>query len=344
MNFPNYEHFLQESINHNRLTLPLSKLLSEDSSFFNSREREYLSSHTLYTFFQIDESLLQESLKDKLKSVLKDKKDAIVKIGDKAIEIKDSVIKKFVEFADNAKKVMEAVKNGAKEVMSLFDPKKLSKVISFDKGKIKKAVEIQFDGSGNGKKEKAKVEVSNGRETIQFLMKKIGGEMKSFFGNKEVKDKIEGSVAESFEARFFGILKEDIVYGNYNQINEDFNLILEGGSKVSSLVHGLAKYPPFSWLHKLESMYERGFSSALNATSKFVAETLKGPGAFNFPIISKILGTIAEVKTKDAIKYSILKPITYFVFPPAGIAITFLSNIALFIAVFEVLESIGIVS
>lgn len=293
---------------------------------------------------------LNENLISKLKKVLSGDAEATVAIAGSEQKVDKSIVKKILEVADNVKQLKRAIGKAKDVVLGLFNPATAKGLIKLDNEKIKSAVKETLE---NGKRsaDDVKEEVSHAKETVEFLMKKASEQMKRFLNQKEIEEKIEQSVAES-KLLFLEILDSkkpiSIIVEEINHEVKHFNILNEGSghghSKVSSVVHGLAKYPPFSWLAQLASFFERNLSAALTQISKYIAENLGGPSPYTFPIITAVMATIGEMQTKNLIKFSVLKPAIYFIFPPATIAITVIGGIATFIAVWETLEKMNVVS
>lgn len=332
---------------------PFMRLAVERSSEYNQEEKVFLLEQSNEYFFELDRVIFSdfnEGIADKLKSVVDGTKNAIVKVGGKAKEIKDSAIKKIAKQAESLAGLMKVLKQGIKEVSGLIDSKSLKKAFNFDVGKIQSKISDKLEKYGKEKRETLKEEINKAREIFAFFLKKVQQEIKGFLSKGEVKGKIEKSVSESLNIPFYKMMCESLsnrgtenLIMEYQKLNAYINEG-EGGSKISSLVHGLAKYPPFSWLNKLQSFFAKNIGAGLNMFAKWIKEEMSGPGLYKFPILSELLGTIAEIKTKDAIKYNILKPIVYFIFPPASVVLSALSNIAFVVALWEALEKAGIVT
>lgn len=353
--FLKYEEFVVEK----QLTEKtiIHKIIEFDEySDYDRKELNRLNELSNGLFFkELEISILNDELNEgilnKLKSVVSGKADATVKIGDEEEKVNKSVVKKLMDSVKDVGKLTKTIQKAKNAVVGMFSISSAKNLLSIDQSKIKKAVESQIEKTKKSKDD-IKEEVSHSKETIDFIMKEATKQMKGLLGKKEVKDKIESSVDEVKESKriILHILENNTECYTINEIINEIesevgysNMLLnEGGSKVSSLVHGLAKYPPFKWLNQLASFFERNISSAMNQLSKFVSDKLNGPGPYEFPIISAVLATIGEIKVKGAVKYGILKPAIYFIFPPASVVISVLATIATIIAVYETLEKVGL--
>lgn len=84
----------------------------------------------------------------------------------------------------------------------------------------------------------------------------------------------------------------------------DFESIDEGKNVLSTFIHGIEKIPPFSWLHKVASLGEKGANKIIEGLS-LLTNKLGGP-KFALPVIAVLLGVAFEYKIKGTAKHGIL--------------------------------------
>jgi len=118
-------------------------------------------------------------------------------------------------------------------------------------------------------------------------------------------------------------------------INESADM---GHNVIQKLVHGIETLPPFSWLHNLKGLAEKGidkFVEGLNSLNKNV-----GAPELQIPIITGLLALAVEYKLKNTIKHSLMELTMEFAIPFVGTILSLISWVAMFIAVYEILHSI----
>ena len=109
----------------------------------------------------------------------------------------------------------------------------------------------------------------------------------------------------------------------------------EGKNVLSTFIHGIEKIPPFSWLHKVASLGEKGVNKIIEGLS-FITNKLGGP-KFVLPTIAVLLGVAFEYKIKGSVKHGILHVLGDAF---TGGLLSVISWIATFIAAIIVIDQI----
>lgn len=110
----------------------------------------------------------------------------------------------------------------------------------------------------------------------------------------------------------------------------------EGKNVLSTFIHGIEKIPPFSWLHKVATLGEKGVNNIIEGLS-FITNKLGGP-KFVLPTIAVLLGVAFEYKIKGTVKHGILNVLGGAF---TGGLLSVISWIATFIAAIIVIDQIA---
>jgi len=175
-------------------------------------------------------------------------------------------------------------------------------------GKLLKAVKEWLSNIITDVKEKVAGKL-NGDSKFVSAVKKVANEDENAF----VKDLKTSKTVYSFYKKdllgnILGNMKKGL--GNFfsneqKPIPESFEYVTnEGKNVLSTFIHGIEKIPPFSWLHKVASLGEKGTGKIIEGLS-FVTNKLGGP-KFVLPTIAVLIGVAFEYKIKGTIKSGIL--------------------------------------
>jgi hypothetical protein len=114
--------------------------------------------------------------------------------------------------------------------------------------------------------------------------------------------------------------------------------LVMGKNVISSLIHGIEKVPPFSWLGKVKEMAEKGVNNIVAALSYFTQQ-LGGP-KFEIPVIASLLAIAFEYNVKGLAKHGLLEVIGLATLPAIAILIKTIAYVATFIAVILVIDDV----
>jgi hypothetical protein len=231
-----------------------------------------------------------QTLKDKGKDYLSNTQEAILKIGGSIKSLIGKVLTFIKEFLVKAwewisSQVAEAYDKIKKEIVEKIKEE-------LKKGKVKEA---------SKEIENLKAMASAAKKwCVSGVVGDMGGGMqKAAMAN-------ESYILAVENALYYGVadmLIENEEFVNYLREGED-----AGGIKIpflSALSHKLAEYPPFSTLHKIEHVAEKGMNTGLAKVSSFLTKAANAPGPFEFSFLGKIFGLLTGHVIKTSVKTAV---------------------------------------
>jgi hypothetical protein len=218
--------------------------------------------------------MLNEGFYDKLKANFQKATEVSKVIKDKGEEILGKIISK----AKDAVSFVKGLLKGIKEFFTKMYDEHFPEIIKKNFAKIKDKIDNFSDKEKNGLKNDLKV----GKDVVKWY--------KETFMNKVSKQGSE-SMTKFFSSDQEGVSDKDI-----QMANESLNLIMEGGNVIATMVHGLEKIPPFSWLHKVATAGEKGANVLIEFLSN-ITKKMGGP-EFELPVIAALLGIVLEQAIK----------------------------------------------
>lgn len=279
-----------------------SDLITEDDRI---EIQKYLTNQTL-------SQIINENFFDKLKDRF-----------DKAKEVASGI-------SDKAKSALETIVKSAKDIVSF---------IGDLKNKLLNSIKDILTNTVNKVKSKLKGDKKFSSETERVHSSNKEGLIKDLKTAKEVVDFHKTKMSNSLWEKMSTTLKNFFSKEDQPAIAEKLEILKEGHNNViSKLVDGLAHVPPFSWLHEVQKMGEKGANSIIGAISKFT-HNLGGP-AFTLPAIASLLGIAFEYNIKGLAKSGLLNVAGYFTIPFITIIISIVAWIATFIAAVDAIHEI----
>lgn len=255
-----------------------------NTGFFSKQEKALLES----VLKGIDLTTLNESLLDSLKKGIDKVKDVAKDLKGQAIEKVESLIKSAKDFA-----------NWIADIFS----KAFDKIIGFFKKKYEPAKKAAIEGIKSGKlkfdvsKDNVKNEIKSLGLTISYWIKDFPKMMvdaiKNIFSKKLIEESFKANEGDlilelsKFDSKFINSLLESE--------KMDMPELEQSGhfSFLNKVEHILHKVPPFSILHKVKILAEKGTEFLLNGLSKLTKE-IGGPGAFDFILIPAAVSFLVD--------------------------------------------------
>jgi hypothetical protein len=245
---------------------------------------------------------LNESFFDKLKDRFPKASTVSNLLSDKAESILNSILQKTKDILSFVKKVSEGIRelftNVIKHSKSYFEDQ-------IKRGKLKQKIEELT----KTKKEGLKRDIVEIKKVLDFYRRDFMSKLISY--------------SENNMSNFLS--KEQIIE----------SIILEKGNVIATLVHGVEKIPPFSWLHKLAKAGEAGASQFIKILSDITVK-MGGP-TFILPVIALILGELMEYLIKSQVGGWL---ITLTGTTPLGMAILGMKMVATFISLITVIDAL----
>lgn len=282
-----------------------------NSELISNYDRKILES---YTNFSLSEYLINENFFDKLKDRY-DKAATVVKnIPDNAKNALNSII-------DAAKTSVDFVKNLVSQ-LNVY----INKMITVTSDKIKNKLKVDQNFIKQIKDTNAK-----NKDGLLNDMKECKNVI-SFY-----KDKLTGILSTKLTTAFTQVVtSEDLpLEEKLNYMKESLTM---GKNVISSLIHGIEKVPPFSWLSKVKEMAEKGVNNVVSALSYFTQQ-LGGP-KFEIPVIASLLGIAFEYNVKGLAKHGLLEVIGLATLPAIAVLIKIIAYVATFVAAILVIDDI----
>lgn len=227
-------------------------------------------------------------------------------LSDETESILKKVLRKAGEAFNFVKQIIENIKNFITSIITTVRDKVLNKAKG-DKeltNKVKELVSVDKNAFVKDLKTSKEVYSFYKGDFLSSIMKSMKDNLSNFFSKEQE------PIAEA--------------------------LINEKGNVISTMVHGIEKIPPFSWLHKVAHLGEKGADKIIEGLS-FLTNKLGGP-SFKLPVIATILGIVFEYNIKGAAKSGILS-ILGDAF--TGGLISIISIIATFIAGIIIIDQIS---
>lgn len=264
-------------------------------------------------FLEISESkltdIVNESFWDKFSSRI-DKASEVSEVLPKESE---GILKKLVRKAGQAMNFIGKLLSSAKEWISNVMKEVKDKIT----GKLK----------SDSKFAEAVKKVSSEDENGFVKDLKTSGTVYTFY-----KKDLLGSFLTSIKNSLGGFFTKE-----QEPIPESFEYETnEGKNVLSTFIHGVEKIPPFSWLHKVATLGEKGANKIIEGLS-WITDKLGGP-KFILPTIAILLGVAFEYKIKGTVKHGILHVLGDAF---TGGLLSVISWIATFVAAIIVIDQIA---
>jgi F0F1-type ATP synthase membrane subunit b/b' len=280
-------------------------------SFFNSNlitidERELLISE----LYNPIEYIINENFFDKLKTRFDKAKEVSKEMSDKA----KSALEKIVDASKKATDFVIKIKE--------FLVQQISNILGSVKDKLKSKFKADTKLMSKIK------EVANAEKNALVSELKICKDVVQFY-TKEFKDKFVSQISSAL-TNFLS--SED---NSEPKVSES---LINEANMIGKLVDGLSHIPPFSWLHQVQHMGEKGAQHAISVISN-ITKNLGGPEIF-LPVIAAVLGIAFEYNVKGLVKHGLLHVIETYAIPFIGIIVKLLGYIATFIAVVDLFDEI----
>ncbi len=218
------------------------------------------------------------------------------------------------------------------------------------------AAKSAYGNAVQGKSDEIKKHLDNAGEKTKVLIVKEVKQLKvvtssltswltSGFTSQVAKGAAEvaksDDVKESFELAMLMALNESIKSGEL-----DFTDLLEGDHEgghegglnipyLTPLVHKLHHVPPFSLLHKVKELIEKGAKKGLEKLSVWATELAGAPGPFEFVALASLIGIVGEVKFKGVAQGAIVSLI-----PGVGTIAGIIATVAMGMAIYGAVEAL----
>jgi hypothetical protein len=273
-NFDGYrkQKQLNESYNQKVLLLHDVQLGKDDEELFKNIFEKVLVNSKISDDIRneirnyiTENEMLNEGFFDKLKERFPKAAEVSKALSDKAEATLGSILNKVKDAVSFVKKISDGIKE---LFMSVINSSKKYFEEQIKGGKLKEKI-----------KELTKTKKEGFKKDILEIKKVLD------FYRKEFISKLLSS-SEKNMVEFLSKEQEPVVE----------SMILEKGNVIATLVHGIEKFPPFSWLHKLAKAGEAGASKFIKLLSDIT--TKMGGPAFVLPVIALILGEVMEYLIK----------------------------------------------
>lgn len=269
------------------------------SSYLSEEEKTWFSNFLTESNIAVDLDNISETMWDTIKSGIEKAVDSGKNVG-KAI-------------GDKLGKALDGAKAFANYIGDLIK-KSWDKLIAFFKKKfegvkaiIKKDYEKAIEGTDNAK-EKLNDELWNLKATVEYwtveVPKMLIDAIKGKFANEIVKECLTNNGDILNELSVFDPAQMDVLVTK--ALNEA-DAADEGGDEtgdtkgmfsfLNDMAHTVSKWFPFNLLHKIKSLAEKGTKLALKKLSE-LTHTLKGPGVYDFALVSLIAAGAFEYWAK----------------------------------------------
>lgn len=282
-----------------------------NSNLITNNERNILEKYTNYSLTSF---LINENFFDKLKSRY-DKAATVVKnIPDNAKTALNSIIDAAKTSVEFVQKIVTQLNDFINKMLTTTSDNIKNK-LKTDQNFIKQIKEVNTKN-----KDGLLSDIKECKNVISFYKTKLSGILNS---------KLSTAITQV-------VTSEDLpVEEKLNYIKEYLQM---GKNVISSLIHGIEKVPPFSWLSKVKEMAEKGANYIVDALSYFT-EQLGGP-KFSLPVIASLIGIVFEYNIKGLSKYGLLELIGLATVPVIATLIKIIGYIATFIAAILVIDDI----
>lgn len=233
------------------------------------------------------------------------------------------------ELSDKAKQSLEKIVDAAKQATDFVL-------------KIKEQLSTQITNILTNTKDKIKEKLKANTKITDLIKKKYEEDKNAFLKDLEVcksvakfyasqfKDKIIDSITKSLTSFLSGEDKEVPVAERLQYLTE--------ANMIDKLVGRLSHIPPFSWLHDVQHMGEKGASAIINGLSS-VTQKLGGPKIV-VPVLVSIIGIAFEYNVKGLAKQGLLDMVSFFSIPFVAPLIKFVGYVATFMAIYALIVEI----
>lgn len=319
------------------------------SSYLTEAEKAWFANYLAENNIAADANNLNESVWDTIKS-------GIDKLKDAGTETGKAIVAKLGQAMDGAKAFANYIGDLIKKAWGkLFDFFKKKFVGA--KAIIKKDYEKAMAGKTNAK-ENIQEELTNLKDTMKYWItdvpKLISDSIKGKFANEIVKECLTNTNGDFLvEISSFDPKKMDILL--LETLDEDDNDAEEGGDDehgdkkglfgwLNTMAHTVSHWFPFNLLHKIKTLAEKGVNKLLKGFSE-VTHSLKGPGVFEFQLISLVAAGAFEYWAKGKMTHPLkdilsAEPIMRAI-PMGKTIITAIEWVALISLVVETVEEIA---
>lgn len=282
-----------------------------NSELISNNDRTILESYTKYS---LSDYLINENFFDKLKDRYDSAATVVKNIPDNAKNALNSII-------DAAKTSVDFVKNLVSQ-LNVY----INKMITVTSDKIRNKLKVDQNFIKQIKDTNAK-----NKDGLLKDMKECKN-IVSFY-----KDKLTGIISSKLSTAFTQVVtSEDLpVEEKLNYMKESLAM---GKNVISSLIHGIEKVPPFSWLGKVKEMAEKGVNNVVAALSYFTQQL--GGQKFEIPVIASLLAIAFEYNVKGLAKHGLLDVIGLATLPAIAILIKTIAYVATFIAAVLVIDDV----
>jgi len=250
-----------EEDNNDVLIKVFNRIFNSDTVSKKDRKivMELLSSSNM----TMNQLLIQEGFFDKLKDRFPKAAEVSNLLKDKGEQILNGIIQKAKDAVGFVSKIIE----GLKDLIS----KSFLSAKDFVAKQINK-IKPKIVALNNKDKEGISKDLETGKSIVSWYRS----------------DFIQSILSKSKESMTSFMSKEQ------DPIAE--SVINEGGNVIATLIHGIEKIPPFSWLHKVAKAGEAGANALIYAMSEFT-KNIGGP-AFELPVIAALIGILLEQVVK----------------------------------------------
>lgn len=301
-----FVHLENININNSDINLFKDVLLSMVESINDIKIKQEINSFISNNISNNNSNKINEGFFDKLKDRFPKAAKVSNVISDKA----EKVLGKIIQGAKDLTQFVSKLKNGIKEFFkTILDNTKKKLIGEIKNGKLSEKIKSMNDKEKEGLKKDLKV----GKEVSKWY-------------SKTFLDKITNSTDKNL-TKFLKTEQEPI---------SESILLNEKGNVISTLVHGIEKIPPFSWLAKVAQAGEAGANKLINILSK-VTQKMGGPN-FELPVIAVLLGIVFEQLIKGQSGHWLLDLVGSGT--PLGLAIKGIKMTALVIACILAIDAV----
>lgn len=113
---------------------------------------------------------------------------------------------------------------------------------------------------------------------------------------------------------------------------------------ISSVMHKLSKFPPFSLIHGIEAKIEKTTEKGLNRFSALASKIANAPGPYEFPVLAGLVALVAGHLVDEHLEHSLENIVEHaqellgFAIPGFGIATRFMKYGAMGLAVHGIVQ------
>ena len=312
-NFDSYKKQKQinESYNQKVLLLHDVELGKTDEELFRNIFEKVLTNYKISNDIKseirsyiTETEMLNEGFFDKLKERFPKAAEVSKALSDKAEAALGNILNKVKDAVSFVKKIGEGIKEF---FMAIFEKGKKFFTEQIQGGKLKGKI----DELTKTKKEGLVADLKTIKEVTNFYRKDF---MSKLLASKE-KNMTE----------FLSKEQEPIAEA----------MLTEGKNVIATLVHGVERFPPFSWLHKIAQAGEAGAAALVKAISE-LTQKLGGP-SFELPVVVLLVGIVIEQIIKGSAGHWLINLAGSTT--PLGMAIAGIKMVAFFVALIVALDA-----